>query len=261
MSDYKIKLPEVKIVSLNEYEKLIQENIELHQRIHMLTNESNSKLNNELMPKNLEIELLRKENEELKNRIKILEEKIKEQDISIQNQKIIIKKQEKKIKKQNKKINNLKNELGITKNELGITKNELETTKNDLELVKNKLKNTDKMKNYKKIIIGIQDLNSLEKLESKLNVPNELSNLKNERINTCHFINSNYSQLEKDLRINFLIDKINNIDSDVLDMFNNIYPNLINDLKPFLVKKTLSNFCPTKDKQLLIKINTWWEFD
>jgi predicted RNase H-like nuclease (RuvC/YqgF family) len=84
------------IIDPVEYNRLIQENTELHNKISQLTNES-TKLNTDILEKNLEIEMLRKENQELREKIKILEDKIDEQ-----NQEII------KLKKENEK--NLKAE-------------------------------------------------------------------------------------------------------------------------------------------------------
>jgi hypothetical protein len=82
------------IIDPVEYNRLIQENTELHNKISQLTNES-TKLNTNILEKNLEIEMLRKENTELREKIKILEDKIDEQ-----NQEIT------KLKKENENRNN-----------------------------------------------------------------------------------------------------------------------------------------------------------
>lgn len=65
------------MVSSQDYNTLIQENTRLKQRIAEL--EGNTlKMNIDIMNKNREIDVLRRENEELRNRIKILEENIDE---------------------------------------------------------------------------------------------------------------------------------------------------------------------------------------
>jgi len=201
---------EMVIIQLSEYNRLKQENTELHNKISQLTNESTI-LNTNILEKNLEIEMLRKENQELREKIKILEDKINEQN--------------QEISKQKKEIDDLKKE------------NE---NRNNKELLK-------------KIIIGIQDLNALEKLETKVSDPSELINLHNDRIYECHYINSNYSQQEKDVRVNILIDNINAISNDVLNKFDNMYPNLLNELKPHLVKRN-TNY----NQKLIDRANNWW---
>ena len=66
------------IIDPAEYNRLKQENTELHNKISQLTNES-TRLNTNILEKNLEIEMLRKENQELREKIKMLENKIDEQ--------------------------------------------------------------------------------------------------------------------------------------------------------------------------------------
>lgn len=201
---------EMVIIQLSEYNRLKQENTELHNKINQLTNESTI-LNTNILEKNLEIEMLRKENQELREKIKMLEDKINEQN--------------QEISKQKKEIDDLKKE------------NE---NRNNKELLK-------------KIIIGIQDLNALERLETKVSDPTELINLHNDRIDECHYINSNYSQQEKDVRVNILIDNINAIPNDVLNKFDVLYPNLLNELKPHLVKRN-TNY----NQKLIDRANNWW---
>jgi chromosome segregation ATPase len=198
------------IIDPVEYNRLIQENTELHNKIIQLTNES-TKLNTDILEKNLEIEMLRKENQELREKIKILENKIANQDNEII--------------KQQKEIDDLKKE------------NE---NRNNKDLLK-------------KIIIGIQDLNALERLETKVSDPTELMNLHNDRIDECHYINSNYTQQEKDVRINILIDNINTIPNDVLNKFDMLYPNLLSVLKPHLIKKNINY-----NQRLIDRANNWW---
>lgn len=189
-------------VELSEYNRLKQENTELHNRINQLTHES-SMLNVCILEKNLEIDMLRKENQELREKIKILENKIENQQ---------------------KEIDDLKKENDDRKN------NEL----------------------FKKIMIGIQDLNALELLEKSIS-NDELRNLRNDRVGDCHYINSNYSQQEKDIRINILIDRIKKIPQVVSNKFEDLYPNLLNDLEPFLKKRDV-NF----NQKFVNRANDWW---
>lgn len=201
---------EMVIIPLSEYNRLKQENIDLQNKINLLTNES-TKLNTDILEKNLEIEMLRKENQMLREKIKFLEDKIESQDI----------------------------EINIQQNEINKLKKENEN-RNNKELLK-------------KIIIGIQDFNAIEKLETKID-SEELINLHNDRIDECHYINFNCTQQEKDIRINMLIDNINNIPIDVFNKFDELYPNLLNILKPYLVKRPTTN-----NQRLAIRAKNWWE--
>ena len=236
---------EMVIVQLLEYNRLKQENIDLHNKLNLLTNES-TKLNADLLAKNLELEILRKENQELREKIKMLEEKITIQDKNINelkeniaNKDIRIDVLEKEIINKDIRITNLEKENNILKLDIKELKED-NINRNNKDLLK-------------KIIIGIQDLNALEKLETKVADSYELMNLRNDRIDDCHYINSNYSQLEKDIRINILIDNINNASENIINKFDTLYPNLLNELKPFLIKKDINY-----NQRIFDRANNWW---
>jgi len=106
---------EMVIIQLSEYNRLKQENTELHNKINQLTNES-TKLNTDILEKNLEIEMLRKENQELREKIKILEDKIANQDIEITRQNYEITKQQKEINDLKKETKDLKQDNIVLKN-------------------------------------------------------------------------------------------------------------------------------------------------
>jgi len=148
---------EMVIVQLLEYNRLKQENIDLHNKLNLLTNES-TKLNADLLAKNLELEILRKENQELREKIKMLEEKILNQDKNINELKeniankdirIDVLEKDNKILKEDNKI--LKEDNKILKNRINV----LETNKNIFDaLVKlhecNALVNKEFKRLYKK---------------------------------------------------------------------------------------------------------------
>jgi len=222
---------EMVIVQLLEYNRLKQENIDLHNKLNLLTNES-TKLNTDLLAKNLELEILRKENQELRDKIKMLEEKITNQD---------------------KNINELTENIANKDIRINILEKDNKILKLDIKELKEDNINRNNKDMLKKIIIGIQDLNALEKLETKVSDSYELMNLRNDKIDECHYINSNYSQLEKDIRINILIDNINSASENILNKFNNLYPNLLNELKPFLIKKDINH-----NQRIFDRANNWW---
>lgn len=130
--------------------------------------------------------------------------------------------------------------------------------KKKLEELKIKIQKYKISRLFTNTLKAIQDFIVLENLESKILNSNEIINFGLFKEN---YIYPEDSQLDKDLRINFLIDKIDTMDLEVLNMIENIFPNLINDLKPFLIKKIISNFCPIKDKHIVFRINMWWGFD
>jgi len=156
-----------------------------------------------------------------------LEATIKLQDITIQSHEATIKNQDATIKNQDKKITDL--ETRLTKQET----NQL----------------------FNKYVIGIQDLNRIELLETQLADARELKKLKNDRINGCHYINDDYNNNEKAIRINLLIDKIENVPSEIKELFEDEYPGLLDDLKLLLAKR----LDVVEDARFIKKSNRWWE--
>jgi hypothetical protein len=148
-----------------------------------------------------------------------LQKKVKEQDAKI-------KEQDAKIKEQDAKIDNL--------------------TK--------KLNNAEQNQLYKKYIISIQDYNRLELLETKIPNPEELINLRGDRIGDCHYIDDNLNDDDKANRINLMIDKINAIPEYILTKFEDDYPGLLEQIKPLLNRRTVNNINPRSVK----RANTWW---
>jgi len=210
------------------YEKILKENEELKNKVREL-----SAVKNTLMAiiehKDKTIEELLRENAELKLRIAVLE----------------------------KTLNDTKKELEDTKQELEKTKQDLAETKVELTTVKDNINKIMNNTLYKKIIMGIQDYNAIELLEKKLSNPTELQYLRDDRVDECHYINKkqNPSQQEKDIKINILIDKINTAPKDIIDMFENMYPGLIQLLiaEQFLDKRTV-----IEDERIIKRANAWW---
>ena len=109
---------------------------------------------------------------------------------------------------------------------------------------------------FNKYVIGIQDFNEFEKLETKLACSSELKNLHNDRIDGCHYINKKYSDNEKAIRINLLIDKLDNIPENIKELFEDEYPGLLDELKPVLIKHDIT----IEDTRFMKKSNNWWEY-
>lgn len=164
----------------------------------------------------------------LQKNLKELESTIKIQTTKIDNLEKIIKLQDFNIKKQESKINNLEERL----------------TKQEQRQL------------FNKYVIGIQDINALEQLETKLADATELVKLHKDRIDGCHYINDKYSNNEKAIRINLLIDKIINIPENIKELFEDEYPQLIDELKAILVKRDFV----IEDTRFIKKSNNWWEY-
>ena len=110
---------------------------------------------------------------------------------------------------------------------------------------------------YNKFIIAIQDLNSLEKLETKL-IKNDKINiikLKKNRINDCHYINNDDDEDLTNDKIIVLLEKLKNMDDNLKIKFDKKYPNLIDSILHDMIKynKTLLSH------DNLEIINDWWD--
>ena len=164
----------------------------------------------------------------LQKKLKELESTIKIQTTKINNLEETIKKQDINIKTQESKIHNLEERL----------------TKQEQRQL------------FNKYVIGIRDINALEQLETKLADASELMKLHKDRIDGCHYINDKYSNNEKAIRINLLIDKLNNIPENIKELFEDEYPQLLDELKAVLVKRD----SVIEDARFIKKSNNWWEY-
>lgn len=226
------------------YNNLVKENEELQNKVKELTNvnitlikiiEHNSKI---IENKDKTIEELKRENEELRARIAFLEQELKTTNKDLQDTK--------------QELTTTKQELATTKQELATTKQELTIVRNDFDTFKNNIENNIL---YKKIIMGIQDYNAIEMLETKLDDPTELQYLRDDRVDECHYINKkqNPTKQEKDIKINILIDKINTAPKAVINKFENMYPKLLDTIKPFLIKRDVE-----VNERITMRANNWW---
>ena len=251
------------------YKQILKENEELKNKIRELSTVKNT-LMAVIEHKDKTIEELQRENTELKLRITVLEKELADTKHELEDTKKELAdtkkelnetKQEladtkKELEETNKELADTKHELEETKKELADTKHELEETKKELTTVKDSV---NKMMNntlYKKIIMGIQDYNALEMLEKQMTDPTELQYLRDDRVDECHYINKkhNPTKQEQDIKINILIDKINTAPKCVLDMYENIYPSLLQQLEPFLVKRVI-----VEDERIIRRANAWWD--
>lgn len=220
------KIPMI-LISQNEYHILIEENERLKNEIMTLYNNERN-LRETIKFHEQTIDELRKENELLKQELTILKEHIQKQD--------------EKIKEQDEKIK----EQGIIIKEQTITINKLNKRLDDKE---NK-------ELFKKYLIAIQDINSNDYIETKINLQSKqnLINLKKHRITDCHYLDNTFSQTEIDDRRSVFLDKVKNIPNEIKQMFDVRYPNLLTDIEQFIAPN------PTNPSQQVIDdIELWWE--
>lgn len=126
------------------------------------------------------------------------------------------------------------------------TNKELQETKIDLQNFKNSIL-------YNKLIVGIQDYNAMDKLETQIVNNEELKNLREDRVSEYHYIKNDATQQEKNIKINMLVENISNAPKMVIDMFEDTYPNLLETLKPFLVKRIVE-----ENAKITLKAQRWW---
>jgi chromosome segregation ATPase len=155
--------------------------------------------------------------------------------------------------KKNVDIDNLKEENNKLKIQLEQIQNEMEIINynyNGLKMKHDELtmkhdglqQEITEMKNNKafdRFVIAIQDLNREESLEKKVSSRTQkiLQELREDRIDDCHYINDNDSKQKKDDKRNILYDEIKNMPKSLRDMFDNLYPNVLNDIDKYIINQ------------------------
>jgi chromosome segregation ATPase len=227
-------------IQKSEYDKVKQENYELHTKIFNLTanqqtlHDTIKNRDEIILARDKTIEELQKENNILKIRIKELEDKISklELDNKSLNTKIDI------LEKENKEI-----------------KEDNRTIKEDNKEIHKQLTKMMNKSIFNKYTKAIQDVNRLEQFEKQLNNPKYMIQLREDRVDEYHYINDNDTTDEQKKKMNILYEKINNMTNEIKNMFNRRYPNLINNI---------SSMIPYDNTVIMTQIekddiNEWWE--
>jgi predicted RNase H-like nuclease (RuvC/YqgF family) len=187
-----------------------------------------------------------KQKDQIKNQNIKIEEENKNQNIKINNLEIEIielKLENKKLKEENKE---LKEEI-----------KELKEENKELKFKMNKMENRFYMT---KIITALQDLNSCDKLEIKLNAFNKtLKKLRDNR-NTCnHYIYDDDDIDNINKKKTYLLNQLINISEDIKITINKSYgKNLIETIIDYLKDNTDTN-SEVSDEDLSY-IESWWEY-
>jgi len=164
--------------------------------------------------------------------------------------------------KKNIDIDNLKEENNKLKIQLEQIQNEMKNINHNYDELKikhdsleNEIQKIKNDKAFDKFVIAIQDLNREESLEKKVNGKTQkiLQELRENRIDECHYINDNDSQQRKDDKRNILYDEIKNMPKALRDMFDKYYPNVLNDIDKYIINKK-----STPSQTFVAQINRWF---
>ena len=183
---------------------------------------------------------------ELKSNDNIQKDEIKNQNIKIEKLKIENNNQKDEIKNQNIKIEKLEQE-----------NKEIKQENKELKYKINKMENRFYIT---KIITALQDLNSCDKLEIKLNTLNKsLKKLRN-NINICnHYIYDDDDIDNINKKKTYLLNQLINISEEIKTNINNIYgKNLIETIIEYLKDNTDTNSEVSEED--LSYIESWWEY-
>ena len=234
---------------INEYESLILENNQLKEKIILLENIINDSsilhIYNDMFNKNTEINNLKIANEKLEEKIVTLENKInflesENKQFKIENNKL--KEDIKELKNENKKlkekitdlqdnnkelreeIKELKEEIKELKEEIKELREEIKILKEENKELKEENKELKEEKKISKIKILLQDINSSENLEVKLQkISRQLKRLRNNRNDFCHFIFDDDTPELINLKKIYLLDKLSNFNGK--HIIDSIYTN------------------------------------
>jgi hypothetical protein len=152
-------------------------------------------------------------------------------------------------------LNLFKEENNLLKQNLSHLEQDIQTMKNDHILFKNThhsiIDNIYSLLDkdlYNKFMIAIQDINRMLSLEQQ---NTSFKDLREDRIYTCHYMKDHDSQEMKDAKITVLYEKLHNMKDNIREDFNNLYPNVIEDV--------LLHISPVHVSDKLIKrVNKWW---
>lgn len=205
------------ILGRDDYDKLKQENYDAHRRIFELT----------------------ASNQTLQDTLKTRDEIIISRDKTIEE-----------LRRENAELKEIIMRL---EEENRVQKTKINELNENIDTINEKINKLEHKQLFKKYMIGIQDLNRLEKLETKITDPEELVNIRLDRIGDCHYIDENYSNTEQKCRINVLIDKINNMPDYISKMFEAEYSNVIEQIKPLLTKYVL-----VENQKMNKRAHNWW---
>jgi chromosome segregation ATPase len=225
----------------DNYDKILQENNELKQKIKILEYKeiTITQIYTDIINKNVDINDLKKENYELKILISKLEDKNKLQDIEIT-----------KLKAENKL-----QDIKITE-----LKQEITELKQENKELKTKIVNLENKEIINKIIYSIQDLNSIDKLETILNHPfnKYINKLRTSRNYFCHYILDDDSTDLINKKKECILNQLTQLTDVIKDKINRRFGhNFIDEIINYLTKLQIKYTNLSDDD--IIDAEEWWE--
>src|SRR3989338_4144698 len=221
-----------RIVDIMEYEGITRENVNLKNKISMLE-EDKKDLSSRISIMSTNERILKETEEKL-------QEIIKNKDMTIDE-----------LKKENKQ---LKIRLELLEQQLKESLRKNEENLKKTEKLENKVQILMARSQFDKFVIAIQDLNSHYRLEdNEPSIRNDLINLRDDRVNGCHYLKRGLSQDELDYRINIFIENFKDMDDDVVELFEDIYPGFLDNFEPLI--SSINKKIPEKQRKI---INKWW---
>lgn len=153
-------------------------------------------------------------------------------------------------------IEQLKEENNILRKRISDLETQVSSQNNAIDiLMKDKAKRDEKEK-YNKILIAIQDVNSLDWIENKLsgNHKKNLNTLRADRVSDCHYINVSLDDTDKNNRRTVLHEKLVNMEQNLRRKFDKNYPGLFDELLKYIapIKNTLT-------PEIREEIDEWWD--
>jgi chromosome segregation ATPase len=225
----KINNQDITIRNLNKKINSLENNLFIQNFTNKNLQDDNNRLNIKVDELNVKINEIEKDNKNKDIIIKKLEKDNKNKDIII-----------KKLEKDNSIIKYNLEELRRINKSKDITINKLEKDVKELQdeskLLKDELYNAKINRIYDKYIIAIQDINSLESLENKVDsmYSEILEKLRNDRVGFSHYINiNNDEKIIKQKRV-ILFEKIKNMPIEIKEMFEDDYPGLLDNIVDFI---------------------------
>jgi hypothetical protein len=150
----------------------------------------------------------------------------------------------------------MSNEIKILTDENKKMSNEIKILTDENKKMSNEIDRSRRMETFKKLIVAIQDLNRLEKLEIKIDPKyiKSLQKLRDNRNFVNHYIYDGCTNDEINDKIAVLIEKIKNMPMDIKKMFDIYYPNVIKAITDEISRYNLKN-----SHAFDLDIDLWWD--
>ena len=143
------------------------------------------------------------------------------------------------------------------KKENKILRDKLYSLENKMLSIESELNNIKIKEQYEKYVIAIQDLNSFDELEKKLDIANsrKIKRLRTGRNAIYHYLYNDLDNTEMDYRRNILYNKLKDMPNYIKSIFDKKYPKLIDSILPHVIKNNIE----LDDDDIIEDINAWWE--